>query len=149
MAKEKDAHEALSLIFHRDGVTTVMVMDGAKAQIQGGFRRKLREAGCHIKKTEIFSMSPGLRLPRPRARLPTHYCGAAFFPGGTKRIALPFLGLFLLVSILPTSMLVFPGPGSRAGVTPMILSLNLRNRAPSSGLVVKSPIMPPRRAPYD
>jgi hypothetical protein len=29
-----------------------MVMDGAKAQIQGGFRRKLREAGCHIKHTE-------------------------------------------------------------------------------------------------
>jgi hypothetical protein len=37
MAKEKDAHEALSLLFHRDGVPNVMVMDGAKAQIQGGF----------------------------------------------------------------------------------------------------------------
>jgi hypothetical protein len=49
VAKEKDAHEALSLLFHRDGVPSVMVMDGAKAQIQGGFRRKLRYAGCHIK----------------------------------------------------------------------------------------------------
>jgi hypothetical protein len=49
MVKEKDAHEALSLIFYRDGVPNVMVMDGANAQIQGGFRRKLREAGCHIK----------------------------------------------------------------------------------------------------
>jgi hypothetical protein len=29
-----------------------MVMDGAKAQIQGDFRRKLREAGCHIRQTE-------------------------------------------------------------------------------------------------
>jgi hypothetical protein len=48
-AKEKDAHEALSLLFHWDGVPNVMVMDGANAQIQGGFRRKLREAGCHIK----------------------------------------------------------------------------------------------------
>jgi hypothetical protein len=36
MAKEKDAHEALSLLFHRDGVPNIMVMDGAKAQIQGG-----------------------------------------------------------------------------------------------------------------
>jgi hypothetical protein len=52
MAKEKDAHKALSLLFHRYGVPNVMVMDGAKAQIQGGFRRKLREAGCHIKQTE-------------------------------------------------------------------------------------------------
>jgi hypothetical protein len=51
MAKEKDAHEALSLLFHRDGVPNVMVMDGAKAQIQGDFRWKLREYGCHIKQT--------------------------------------------------------------------------------------------------
>jgi hypothetical protein len=52
MAKEKDAHEALSLLFHRDGLPNVMVMDGAKAQIQGDFRRKLREAGYHIKQTD-------------------------------------------------------------------------------------------------
>jgi hypothetical protein len=52
MAKEKDAHEAISLLFHQDGVPNVMVMDGAESQIQGGFRRKLREAGCHIKQME-------------------------------------------------------------------------------------------------
>jgi hypothetical protein len=52
MKKEKEAHEALSLRFHRDGVQTVMVMDGAKAQVQGEFRIKLRDAGCHIMKTE-------------------------------------------------------------------------------------------------
>jgi hypothetical protein len=52
MAKEKDAHEALSLLFHRDGVPNVMVMDGAKAQIQGDCRPKSREAGCHIKQKE-------------------------------------------------------------------------------------------------
>jgi hypothetical protein len=51
MAKEQDAHEALSLLFHRDGVPNVMVMDGAKAQIQGYFQRKLREAVCHINQT--------------------------------------------------------------------------------------------------
>jgi hypothetical protein len=31
MAKEKYAHEALSLLFHGDGVPTIMVMDGLKA----------------------------------------------------------------------------------------------------------------------
>jgi hypothetical protein len=52
MANKKDAHEALSLLFHWDGVPNVMVMDWAKAQIQRDFRRKLREAGCHIKQTD-------------------------------------------------------------------------------------------------
>jgi hypothetical protein len=52
MTKEKDAHEALSLLFHPDGVPNFMVMDGVNAKIQGDFQRKLREAGCHIKQTE-------------------------------------------------------------------------------------------------
>jgi hypothetical protein len=54
MKKESEAHEALSLLFHRDGVPNVMVMvmDGAKAQVEGQFRRKLHNAGCHIKQTE-------------------------------------------------------------------------------------------------
>jgi hypothetical protein len=52
MKKESEAHEALSLLFHRDGVPNVVVMDGAKAQIEGRFIRKLRDAGCHIKQTE-------------------------------------------------------------------------------------------------
>jgi hypothetical protein len=38
--KEKEAHESLSLLFHRDVVPNVMVMDGVKAQVQGEFRRK-------------------------------------------------------------------------------------------------------------
>jgi hypothetical protein len=33
LKKEKEAHEALSLLFHRDGVPNVVVMDGAKAQV--------------------------------------------------------------------------------------------------------------------
>jgi hypothetical protein len=49
MNKESEAHEALSLLFHRDGLPNVMVMDGAKAQVEGQFRKKLRDAGCHIK----------------------------------------------------------------------------------------------------
>jgi hypothetical protein len=31
MSKEKDAHETLSMLFHRDGVPNMMVMDGANA----------------------------------------------------------------------------------------------------------------------
>jgi hypothetical protein len=33
MKKEKEAREALSLLFHRDGVPNAMVMDGSKAQV--------------------------------------------------------------------------------------------------------------------
>jgi hypothetical protein len=57
MKKESEAHEALSLLFHRDGVTNVMVMDGAKAQVEGKFRRKLRDIGCHSKQTETHTQS--------------------------------------------------------------------------------------------
>jgi hypothetical protein len=32
MKKEKEAHEALSLLFHRDGVPNIIVLDGAKAK---------------------------------------------------------------------------------------------------------------------
>jgi hypothetical protein len=58
--KEKEAHEALSLLFLRDGVPNVMVMDGAKAQVEGEFRRKLRDAGCHIKQTEPHTQSSNM-----------------------------------------------------------------------------------------
>jgi hypothetical protein len=51
LKKEKEAHDALSLLFHRDGVPNAMVMDGAKAHVEGEFRRKMRDAGCHIKQT--------------------------------------------------------------------------------------------------
>jgi hypothetical protein len=37
LKKEKEAHEALSLLFNIDGVPNVMVMDGAKAQVEGEF----------------------------------------------------------------------------------------------------------------
>jgi hypothetical protein len=60
MKKENEAHEALSLIFHRDGVPYVMVMDGAKAQVEGGFTRKMRDAGCHIKQTEPHTQSSNM-----------------------------------------------------------------------------------------
>jgi predicted nucleic-acid-binding Zn-ribbon protein len=35
LKKETEAHEALFLLFQRDGVPNDMVMDGAKAQVEG------------------------------------------------------------------------------------------------------------------
>jgi hypothetical protein len=52
MKKENEAHEALSLLSHRDGIPNVMVIDGAKSRVEGEFRRKLCDAGCHIKQTD-------------------------------------------------------------------------------------------------
>jgi hypothetical protein len=60
LKKEKEAHEALSLLFHRDGAPNVMVVDGANAQVEGEFRRKLRDAGCHIKQTEPHTQSSNM-----------------------------------------------------------------------------------------
>jgi hypothetical protein len=60
MKRESEAHEALSLLFHRDGFRNVMVMDGAKAQVEGEFRRKLCDAGCHIKQTEPHTQSSNM-----------------------------------------------------------------------------------------
>jgi hypothetical protein len=60
MKKESEAHEALSFLFHRDGVTNVMVMDGSKAQVEGQFRSKLRDAGFHIKQTEPHTQSSNM-----------------------------------------------------------------------------------------
>jgi hypothetical protein len=43
-----------------------MVMDGAKAQVEGEFRRKLRDAGCHIKQTEPHTKSSNMGEGRVR-----------------------------------------------------------------------------------
>jgi hypothetical protein len=50
----------LSLLFHRDGVPNVMVMDGSNAQVEVEFRRKLCDAGCHIKQTEPPTQSSNM-----------------------------------------------------------------------------------------
>jgi hypothetical protein len=60
MKLESEAHETLSLLFHRDGVPNVMVMDGSMAQVEGDFRRKLRDSGCHIKQTEPHTQSSNM-----------------------------------------------------------------------------------------
>jgi hypothetical protein len=60
MKLESKAHEALSHLFHRNGVPNVMVVDGAQAQVEGYFRRKLCDTGCHIKQTEPHIQSSNM-----------------------------------------------------------------------------------------
>jgi hypothetical protein len=55
MTRQGEAHETLSLLFHRDGVPLTMVLDGSKEQTKGDFKRKLREADCHARQTEPYS----------------------------------------------------------------------------------------------
>jgi hypothetical protein len=55
MKSKSDAHETLSLLLKREGVPPEMIMDGAKEQIQGKFKDKLKEANCHLKQTEPYS----------------------------------------------------------------------------------------------
>jgi len=55
MKRKGETHETLLLMFHGDGVPPTMVTDGSKEQTQGDFRRKLREADCHLRVTEPYS----------------------------------------------------------------------------------------------
>ena len=52
---KSEAHKAVSILFARDGEPNRMVMDGAREQTLGGFRKKYREASCHIRQTEPYS----------------------------------------------------------------------------------------------
>ena len=55
MKRKGEAHEALSLLFHHDGVPPSMVLEGSKEQMLSDFRRKLWEADCHLQQTEPYS----------------------------------------------------------------------------------------------
>jgi hypothetical protein len=55
MKAKSDAHESLSLMFARDGVPPAMIVDGAKEQTLGEFRKKARQADCHLKQLEPFT----------------------------------------------------------------------------------------------
>ena len=52
MSKKSQAHEALSLLLQREGAPNTMIMDGAREQVMGQFRRKCRETGIRVKQTE-------------------------------------------------------------------------------------------------
>ena len=58
---KSEAHQALSVFFARDGVPNVMVKDRVREQTLGDFRRKCREASCHIRQTE--ACSPWMTAP--------------------------------------------------------------------------------------
>ena len=52
MKAKSEAHHTLSTLFKDIGVPETMVMDGAKEQILGDFRKKAKEANCRIKQIE-------------------------------------------------------------------------------------------------
>ncbi|KAI2502051.1 Reverse transcriptase (RNA-dependent DNA polymerase) [Fragilaria crotonensis] len=52
MSKKSMAHEGLSLLFQREGVPNTIIMDGAREQTMGLFRKKCREVSVHVKQTE-------------------------------------------------------------------------------------------------
>ena len=55
MKRKGEAHETLSLLFHRDGVPPSVIADNSKEQILSEFKRKLNEANCHLKQTGPYS----------------------------------------------------------------------------------------------
>ena len=55
MRKESEAHHSLSKFFKDTGVPTKMVMDGARAQVHGDFRKKCKESDCPVHQTEPYS----------------------------------------------------------------------------------------------
>jgi hypothetical protein len=55
MTRKGEAHETLSLLFHREGVPPTMVFDGLKEQCKGDFKRKHHKADCHAQQTEPYS----------------------------------------------------------------------------------------------
>ena len=55
MKAKSEASDALSLMFSRDGVPPKMVIDSSKEQMYGAFRKKCRQADCHLVRTEPYS----------------------------------------------------------------------------------------------
>ena len=55
MKTKGEAHEALSLVFKRDGVPPRNVVDNSKEQTLGEFRKKCNNADCHLTSTEPYS----------------------------------------------------------------------------------------------
>ena len=52
MAKKGDSHEALSMLFQRDGMPPKMIVGGSKEQTMGIFKRKVAEASCYLSQKE-------------------------------------------------------------------------------------------------
>ena len=55
MQKKSNAPDTLVQLAHEKGVPTHFVMDNAKEQTMGEFRRKCRSFGCHVRQTDTYS----------------------------------------------------------------------------------------------
>jgi hypothetical protein len=55
MKAKSNAHETLLLLFQCEGVPPVMIVDGAKEQILGEFKKKAHQADCHLKQLELYT----------------------------------------------------------------------------------------------
>ena len=55
MRKKGEAHNNLSMVFTHDDVPPWMIVDNSKEQPLGEFRRKCREADCHLVNSEPYS----------------------------------------------------------------------------------------------
>ena len=55
MQKKSQTPDTLIELAHEKGVPTHFVLDNAKEQIMGEFRRKARSFGCHVKQTDAYS----------------------------------------------------------------------------------------------
>ena len=55
MIAAKDAHLALTRLFHEVGVPSLVISDGGKNLLEGEFARKVRRAGYNIKGTEAYT----------------------------------------------------------------------------------------------
>ena len=54
MKKESEAHHTSSTMLKDVGIPVKMVMDDAKTQVQGQFRKKLKEADCRVKSLSLI-----------------------------------------------------------------------------------------------
>ena len=55
MKNKIEYHEALYLMFHRDGVLLRMIVDGLKEQDECDCELKCKQDGCYLKQTDLYS----------------------------------------------------------------------------------------------
>ena len=53
MEKKGIPYKDISLLFQRDGVPPKMIVGGLKEKTLGLLKRKVAEAGCHLRQTEL------------------------------------------------------------------------------------------------
>ena len=56
MASINETHETLSLLFDRDGFLPSCICDDAKEMVQSKFHQKLKDAACHLKQLEPYTI---------------------------------------------------------------------------------------------